>query len=62
MDFPLSFVVVVLLVLTKHGHSRYSLDPANGVKKVHSMTTPRVGCIVIIVCALEAYAVAQPER
>jgi UDP-N-acetylmuramyl pentapeptide phosphotransferase/UDP-N-acetylglucosamine-1-phosphate transferase len=60
--FVVSLLAAVLLVLTKRWHGRYSLDPAMGVQKVHSMPTPRVGGIAIMAGVLAAYAVARPER
>jgi UDP-N-acetylmuramyl pentapeptide phosphotransferase/UDP-N-acetylglucosamine-1-phosphate transferase len=38
-----TFVLCVLLVITKRWHGRFSLDETSGVQKFHKVPTPRVG-------------------
>lgn len=62
VGFATSLLMAVVLVMTKRWHGRYSLDSSQGVQKVHSIPTPRVGGIAIMVGVMAAYAVARPER
>lgn len=60
--FAVSFVVTVLLVLTKRWHGRFSMDGVKGVQKQHTTPTPRIGGLAIVLGVLAAWAVARPER
>ncbi len=43
----ISFVVSVLLVVSKKWHGKHSLDTTNGVQKFHIAPTPRIGGVAI---------------
>ncbi len=43
-----AFLVSVALVLSKHIHGKHSLDTDDGVQKVHTTPTPRIGGISIV--------------
>lgn len=57
----LSFVLSLLLVLTKHRHGHYSMDSTFGVQKVHTQPTPRIGGLAIFSGALLGYVMAPPS-
>jgi UDP-N-acetylmuramyl pentapeptide phosphotransferase/UDP-N-acetylglucosamine-1-phosphate transferase len=56
----LSFVLSVLLVLSKHWHGHLSMDSTFGVQKVHSLPTPRIGGLAIASGALLGFVLAPP--
>lgn len=44
----MSFVICVLLVISKRLHHSFSMDLSEGVQKVHTLPTPRIGGISIL--------------
>ena len=60
--FIASFVVTVLLVLTKRWHGRFSMDGTTGIQKQHSIPTPRIGGVAIVLAVFVGWMVARPER
>ena len=60
--FIVSFVVTVLLVLTKRWHGRFSMDGVQGIQKQHKTPTPRIGGVAIVLSMFAAWVVARPER
>jgi len=60
--FIVSFLVTLLLVLTKRWHGRYSMDGVQGIQKQHKVPTPRIGGVAIVLGVLGGWLVAQPER
>lgn len=60
VSFGIAFLIVVLLVLTRRLHGRYSLDSQAGVQKLHTAPTPRIGGIAIMAGFLCA-GIALPE-
>lgn len=58
----MSFLVAVLLVLTKNLHGRFSMDGIEGVQKQHKEPTPRIGGVAILMGVAAGYLVAKPER
>lgn len=56
----MSFVVSVVLVLSKHWHGSFSMDSTFGVQKVHRLPTPRIGGLSIASGALLGYVLAPP--
>ncbi len=55
-----SVALAISIVLTKHWHGRHSLDSHNGVQKIHSDPTPRIGGLAVLVGLLLAWVVASP--
>jgi len=53
-----SFVVSLLLVLTKHWHGHLSMDTQFGIQKFHTNPTPRVGGVAIVAGAVCVYVVS----
>ena len=53
--FAASFVLCVLLVLSKSWHGALTMDSAVGVQKFHKSPTPRVGGIPIVLGAIVAW-------
>ena len=43
-----SFAICVLLVITKRWHGRFTIDSAKGIQKFHSVPTPRIGGLSIV--------------
>jgi UDP-N-acetylmuramyl pentapeptide phosphotransferase/UDP-N-acetylglucosamine-1-phosphate transferase len=54
-----SVLTGVLLLITRRYHSKFSLDPLQGVQKVHSEPTPRVGGIALYLAVIAAFLVAD---
>lgn len=53
--FLASFLVSLLLMMTKNWHGRLSMDHAVGVQKFHSKPTPRIGGLGVFAGLLLAY-------
>ncbi len=56
----LSFVLSVVLVLSKHWHGHLSMDSTHGVQKVHALPTPRIGGLAIASGVLAGFVLAPP--
>lgn len=54
-----SALVSVLVLVTRKYHGRYSADPSDGVQKLHTGPTPRIGGIAIYLGVLAAFTVAR---
>lgn len=54
-----SFVMAVLIVLTKSLHGRLTNDTHSGIQKFHSQPTPRIGGLAIVIGAICALLVAH---
>lgn len=54
-----SFATCILLVLTKKWHGEFSMDSSNGVQKIHTTPTPRIGGIAIAIGVLAGLAVSD---
>jgi UDP-N-acetylmuramyl pentapeptide phosphotransferase/UDP-N-acetylglucosamine-1-phosphate transferase len=50
-----SFVLCVLLVVTKRWHGALTMDFTDGVQKFHSAPTPRIGGIPIVLALVVAW-------
>ncbi len=61
LGFAASFFLCVLLVLSKSWHGVFTMDTAVGVQKFHTMPTPRVGGIPIVLGAIIACANAPVD-
>ena len=59
--FAVSFVLCVLLVLTKRWHGALTMDFADGVQKFHSAPTPRIGGIPIVLALVVAWGKAPED-
>jgi UDP-N-acetylmuramyl pentapeptide phosphotransferase/UDP-N-acetylglucosamine-1-phosphate transferase len=46
--FLASFLLCIVVVLTKRLHGAFSMDPTDGIQKFHSAPTPRIGGIPIV--------------
>lgn len=55
-----SFSTCLLLVLTKKWHGSISMDHNNGVQKVHTGLTPRIGGIGIAIGVFTGFAASNP--
>ncbi|MDR2326065.1 MAG: glycosyltransferase [Acidovorax sp.] len=54
-----SFATCLLLVLTKNWHGGFSMDSTDGVQKMHTSPTPRIGGIGIAVGVLAGFAASS---
>ena len=54
-----SFITCVLLVTTKKWHGSFSMDSSNGVQKVHTTPTPRIGGIGIAIGVFAGFAASS---
>jgi UDP-N-acetylmuramyl pentapeptide phosphotransferase/UDP-N-acetylglucosamine-1-phosphate transferase len=59
--FAASFAICVLLVLTKRWHGALTLDHAEGVQKFHTVPTPRIGGVPILLGLIVAWCKAPLE-
>ena len=59
--FLASNLASLLLVLTQRWHGRLSMDSTQGVQKMHSRPTPRIGGIAVALGLLASYAVSTAE-
>jgi UDP-N-acetylmuramyl pentapeptide phosphotransferase/UDP-N-acetylglucosamine-1-phosphate transferase len=59
--FAASFVISVLLVLTKRWHGALTLDHTEGVQKFHTSPTPRVGGVPILLGLVIAWGKSPAE-
>jgi UDP-N-acetylmuramyl pentapeptide phosphotransferase/UDP-N-acetylglucosamine-1-phosphate transferase len=59
--FASSFVLCVLLVLTKPWHGALTMDFTDGVQKFHTAPTPRVGGIPIVLGLIVAWGKAPAD-
>ena len=55
-----SMAIALLLVLTRHWHGRFSADGLQGVQKMHTIPTPRIGGLAIVLGVLAGCGVAHP--
>jgi UDP-N-acetylmuramyl pentapeptide phosphotransferase/UDP-N-acetylglucosamine-1-phosphate transferase len=59
--FGASFVLCVLLVITKRWHGALTMDLADGVQKFHTAPTPRVGGLPIVLGLIVAWGKAPAD-
>lgn len=59
--FSASFVLCVLLVVTKRWHGALTMDFTDGVQKFHTAPTPRVGGVPIVLGLIVAWAKAPVD-
>jgi UDP-N-acetylmuramyl pentapeptide phosphotransferase/UDP-N-acetylglucosamine-1-phosphate transferase len=59
--FAASFVLCVLLVVTKRWHGALTMDFTDGVQKFHSAPTPRIGGIPIVLALVVAWGKAPED-
>ena len=59
--FGASFVLCVLLVVTKRWHGALTMDFTDGVQKFHTAPTPRVGGVPIVLGLIVAWGKAPAE-
>lgn len=59
--FVASFVICVVLVFTKRWHGALSMDHALGVQKFHTIPTPRIGGIPILLSLIVAWGKAPDD-
>ncbi len=57
-----AFAAAVFLVLTKHWHGHFSMDGLLGVQKMHSVPTPRIGGVAIVLGVFAGYLVAPVQH
>lgn len=62
LAFVVSLALSVVLVATGRWHARLSADFAQGIQKLHLVSTPRVGGVAIFLGVAAAYIVASAER
>jgi UDP-N-acetylmuramyl pentapeptide phosphotransferase/UDP-N-acetylglucosamine-1-phosphate transferase len=56
-----SFVLCVLLVLTKRWHGALTMDGTSGIQKFHTAPTPRIGGVPIVLGLIVAWGKAPAE-
>lgn len=56
-----SLAIALFLVLTRRWHGRFSSDGVQGVQKMHTTPTPRIGGLAIVLGVLACYGVAHPD-
>ena len=56
-----SFVLCVLLVITKRWHGALTMDFTDGVQKFHTAPTPRIGGVPIVLGLVVAWAKAPQD-
>lgn len=56
-----SFVFCLLLVLTKQWHGVYTIDSSIGIQKFHTLPTPRIGGVPIVLGLIVAWGKAPEE-
>ena len=61
LGFASTFLLCVLLVLTKRWHGALTMDLAEGVQKFHTAPTPRVGGVPIVLGLIVAWGKAPPD-
>lgn len=59
--FAVSFVLCVLLVITKRWHGALTMDFTGGVQKFHTAPTPRVGGVPIVLGLIVAWGKAPVD-
>ena len=59
--FGASFVLCVLLVITKRWHGTLTMDSTDGVQKFHTVPTPRVGGVPIVLGLIVAWGKAPAD-
>jgi UDP-N-acetylmuramyl pentapeptide phosphotransferase/UDP-N-acetylglucosamine-1-phosphate transferase len=59
--FVSTFLLCVLLVITKRWHGALTMDFTDGVQKFHTAPTPRVGGVPIVLGLIVAWAKTPPE-
>ena len=57
-----ALVAALLLVATQRWHGHLSMDGTDGVQKFHTLPTPRVGGVAIVLGLLAGYAVSSPGQ
>jgi len=62
IGLAVSLVCSLLLVATTRWHGRFSLDATRGIQKFHSVPTPRIGGLAIMLGLLFAYAFSDPSQ
>ncbi|QNA90111.1 glycosyl transferase [Massilia sp. Dwa41.01b] len=62
LGFAVSLLCSLLLVATTRWHGRFTLDATAGVQKFHSVPTPRIGGLAIMLGLICAYAVAGTRQ
>jgi UDP-N-acetylmuramyl pentapeptide phosphotransferase/UDP-N-acetylglucosamine-1-phosphate transferase len=59
--FASSFFFGLVLLLTKGWHGVLSMDPTDGIQKFHTVPTPRIGGISILLSLLLVWSESSPE-
>jgi UDP-N-acetylmuramyl pentapeptide phosphotransferase/UDP-N-acetylglucosamine-1-phosphate transferase len=54
--------IALLLVMTRRWHGRFSADGLQGVQKMHTIPTPRIGGLAIVLGVLAGYGLAHPGQ
>lgn len=62
IGITVSLVCSLLLVATTRWHGRFTLDATRGIQKFHSVPTPRIGGLSIMLGLLFAYAFSTPSQ
>lgn len=62
IGLTVSLVCSLLLVATTRWHGRFTLDATRGIQKFHSVPTPRIGGLAIMIGLIFACAVSGPAQ
>lgn len=61
LGFAASFLIGLLLVLTKRWHGTLSMDLTDGIQKFHTVPTPRIGGIPIVLGLVLVWGKSSPQ-
>lgn len=61
IGFAASFLIGLLLVLTKRWHGSMSMDFTDGIQKFHTTPTPRIGGVPILLSLVLVWGKSSPE-
>lgn len=62
VGLAVSLVCSLLLVATTRWHGRFTLDATRGIQKFHSVPTPRIGGLAIMLGLITACALSSPSQ
>ena len=61
IGFAASFLIGILLVLTKSWHGSLSMDFTDGIQKFHTTPTPRIGGVPVFMSLVLVWGKSSPE-
>jgi UDP-N-acetylmuramyl pentapeptide phosphotransferase/UDP-N-acetylglucosamine-1-phosphate transferase len=61
ISFFASFLLCIVVVLSKRWHGMFSMDTTEGIQKFHTQPTPRIGGIPIVLSLLLTWEKSSPD-